>query len=314
MSHFEQTQDLLEKPNDTKNSTLVFIYLGYIFSGFFISQFVISLVLMPFLGEGLGQLSQLFINPKAYPEYKNVVLFMQAISTLVMMIVATILFERRFFRGQIFVKLNSPQELYAFGIMLAIIFSIPFITWIAEINQNLIFPEMLSGFEAWAKAKEEQLKILTEYITTFDSNAQFMFGLLAIAIFPAIGEELVFRGVFQTLFFKSFKNIHVAIWISAFLFSAIHLQFYGFVPRFLLGALFGYIYFWTGNILIPIAGHFANNGFSLFLLHMKNLGQLKMDVETTAEMPVSMLMGSFAIFSFLVYSIYRHAKLNKSIL
>ncbi|TAF81977.1 MAG: CPBP family intramembrane metalloprotease, partial [Sphingobacteriales bacterium] len=89
--------------------------------------------------------------------------------------------------------------------------------------------------------------------------------LLMIAILPAIGEELFFRGTIQNIFTALFKNPHVAVWLTAILFSAIHLQFYGFLPRMFLGALFGYLFIWGKSIWLPILGHFLNNGFAVIM-------------------------------------------------
>jgi hypothetical protein len=80
-----------------------------------------------------------------------------------------------------------------------------------------------------------------------------------IAIIPAIGEELLFRGVLQRIFTEWFKSAHWGIWISAFLFSAIHMQFFGFLPRMFLGLFFGYLLEATGSLWIPILAHFINN-------------------------------------------------------
>ncbi len=297
---------MIESKTDKHPLVLALIYIGFLISGIFIAQFLIFLALAPFLGTKIVELGIIFTNPNAYPEYKNVLLFVQGMNTLVGMIVATYFFERNFYRNKIHFSAQSPQELYIFGAILAVIFAMPAITWIAEINQNMVFPAFLKEFETWAMQKESELKILTEYITFFNSTPQFVFGFIVIAIIPAIGEELVFRGVFQSFFHYWSKNSHFAIWISAILFSAIHFQFYGFVPRMLLGALFGYLYFWTGNILVPIAGHLANNGFSLLLLHLKNQNLLKIDVETTAQMPTSMLIGSAIFFCAIIFFIYWH--------
>lgn len=83
--------------------------------------------------------------------------------------------------------------------------------------------------------------------------------VLIIAVIPAIGEELIFRGVFQRIFYDLFKSGHVAVWITAFVFSAIHFQFFGFVPRFILGLVFGYLFLWSGTLWLPVISHFVNN-------------------------------------------------------
>ena len=80
-----------------------------------------------------------------------------------------------------------------------------------------------------------------------------------IAILPAIGEEFLFRGVLQKLFCRLFKSDHLAIWLTAFIFSFFHFQFFGFVPRLILGLIFGYLFYWSGTLWLPVVAHFINN-------------------------------------------------------
>ena len=145
---------------------------------------------------------------------------------------------------------------------------------------------------------------MTKYFTEFETPGVFVLAFLIIAIVPGIGEELVFRGFLQKYFLKAYKNPHIAIWASAIMFSAIHLQFYGFVPRMLLGALFGYLYHWTGNLIIPIVAHVANNGFMLVLMYLYQLNYFEsdfLDVENAASVPLSTLIFSGIVSFGLIY-------------
>ncbi len=150
---------------------------------------------------------------------------------------------------------------------------------ISEWNTHVTFPELLRGFEEWARTKEDQLSELTKVATTFNSPVDLIFGLLVIAILPAVGEEFVFRGIIQNELWRGTKNIHTAIWLSAIIFSAIHVQFYGFIPRMLLGALFGYLYYWSGNLLIPIFAHFFNNAFGVIGIYLYRKGTIDINPE-----------------------------------
>ncbi len=82
---------------------------------------------------------------------------------------------------------------------------------------------------------------------------------MVIAVVAGLAEELIFRGCLQQIMQQIVKNKHIAVWVTAFIFSAIHFQFYGFLPRMLLGALLGYLFLWSGNIWVPIIVHTANN-------------------------------------------------------
>jgi membrane protease YdiL (CAAX protease family) len=152
---------------------------------------------------------------------------------------------------------------------------------IIEWNEHIHFPDFLSSFEKWARAKEDQLAELTKMLTQFQSFSEFALAFLVVAIFAGICEEFLFRGIIQTELLKGAKNIHAAIWISAFFFSAIHVQFFGFVPRMLLGALFGYLYYWSGNLWVPMFAHFVNNGFAVCMIYLYQ----KKIVDTNLESP-----------------------------
>ncbi len=135
-------------------------------------------------------------------------------------------------------------------------------------NSQFKFPSWLAGLEPWAKALHEAVQKPINLLTVVFSWKDLLMGLIIIAGLPAIGEELLFRGILQPLIARKTHDIHVAIWGSALVFSAIHLQIYSFLPRLLVGALFGYLYAWTQNLVYPIVAHFLNNSFGLFLLFM----------------------------------------------
>lgn len=162
-----------------------------------------------------------------------------------------------------------------------------FIDW----NAHVSFPEALKGFEEWAREREDLAESVTKFLTQFSGADELAVGFLVIAVLPAIGEELVFRGMLQPQLYRSCNNIHVAIWTSAILFSAFHLQFFGFVPRMLLGALFGYLYYWSGNLLMPMFAHFVNNGFSVLMLYLRQQGTVEMDVEAPEAAPWQAVAG-----------------------
>ncbi len=172
-----------------------------------------------------------------------------------------------------------------------------FIEW----NIDMKLPEALSGLEDQMLKLEESAKKLTEQLTQFDNIGQFILALTVIAIIPAIGEELLFRGILQNLLVNVSRNIHLSIWISAFLFSAIHFQFFGFIPRMLLGALFGYLYYWSGNLLYPMVAHFINNGFTLLMIYLYRSDITNFDIENTESVPITTVLIFGVITTALLY-------------
>ncbi len=138
----------------------------------------------------------------------------------------------------------------------------------AQINKSMKLPGFLEGLEQWMLSKELEMAEMTKQLLKMNSAGVLAFNLLMLAVIPAIGEELIFRGCLQKIFAKWTGNRHVAIWVTAIIFSAIHVQFYGFLPRMLLGALFGYLLVWGGTIWIPILAHFMNNAVAVITAYI----------------------------------------------
>lgn len=160
-------------------------------------------------------------------------------------------------------KIGTPINYLLIFVLMFI--SIPALSWIIEINTNMVLPDFLAGVEAWMRTSEAQAQQLTQAFLTFDGFGSLIYILILVAIVPAVGEELLFRGVLQKIFIQWTKNPHWGIWIAAFLFSALHMQFFGFIPRMLLGAVFGYVFHWSKSLWLPILGHFINNGSVVLL-------------------------------------------------
>ena len=156
-----------------------------------------------------------------------------------------------------------------------------FIEW----NGHLKLPEAMAPLEKWMRDSEDRAAVATRILTTFRSPGQLLVALLVIALLPAIGEELLFRGILQRRVVAMTGSVHTGIWVTAILFSAIHVQFYGFVPRMLLGALFGYLYLWSGNLWVAMLAHFVNNGFTVLMVYLYQQKHVSVDIESTDSVP-----------------------------
>jgi membrane protease YdiL (CAAX protease family) len=148
-------------------------------------------------------------------------------------------------------------------------------------NAQLVLPESMSGIEAWMKEMESQLMELTKFLTDFQNVPELLTGILVIGVFAGVGEEMFFRGLIQPKMQGYFKSAHWGIWITAIIFSAIHVQFYGFLPRVFLGALFGYMYHYSGSLLYPIIAHIFNNALTVVVVYLSNQGYFDFDLEST---------------------------------
>lgn len=164
---------------------------------------------------------------------------------------------------------------------------------IIEWNANLKLPDFLEEFEKYAQLQEEQYEKMTRFLTSTPDLWYFMISILVIAVLPGVGEELLFRGLIQNKLYAGIGNIHWAIWITGFIFGAIHGQFFGIVPRMFLGVLFGYLYYWSGNLIIPMTAHFINNAFTVTMLYLYRNEVIGYDMAEQTSTPISAVIISF---------------------
>ena len=166
-----------------------------------------------------------------------------------------------------FLSLRKSSGMVLVLVILNMWVAVPMINLIGELNDQITFPEALKSLEEALRAYEEKIGNLTKLLlTSSDSFGGLLLNLLIMAVIPAFGEEFLFRGVIQKSLEKHLANKLPAVWITAFLFSAVHFQFYGFIPRLLLGAYFGYLLIWSKSIWVPIVAHFINNA-TIVLFH-----------------------------------------------
>lgn len=177
-----------------------------------------------------------------------------------------------------------------------------------EWNANIKFPESLASFEKLMQDLQENATEIMMRFINVDTIGGLILNLFMIAGLAALGEELLFRSVIQTSLIRICKNAHIGIFIASAIFSLFHMEFYGLLPRLVLGLLMGYMYYYSRSIWIPMAMHFANNGTIVFLYYLNNIGAINIDVESFGETNVGILMLSIvamvALFWFTV-------KLNK---
>jgi len=245
---------------------------------------------------GLSEIQQAISDPFSFPELKTPIMVFQGLNALGTFIIAPALFFG-FYLKKPFSSLFQKTDYR--GLLLVLLLTASFMvinTIFIDLNSQMALPSFMSGLEQWATRLEKQMEELTRYLTEMDSAAYFILSIFVIALIPAVGEELVFRGLVQNVVLKGSKNIHVAIWVSAFIFGFIHFQFYGLIPRMMLGALFGYFYAYTGNLTFPILGHFINNGLSLFLVYFYQKGHIDYDVESADMAPWSSIVIFISIF------------------
>lgn len=281
---------------------IILITLVAVFVSFQVVGPMLGFVLaLPFYDGTMLEMTEGLSNPMGDTAMKIPLYIMQGTGTLVGLIIVPLILSRIFFFSGTALFNEGFQLQPALIILFLVVVFMGFNSLIVEWNQNFRFPEALAGLESKLKNMEGHLSKLTTFLTEFDSTAQVVLAVIVIAVLPAIGEELVFRGIIQREFYKGTQNIHVAIWVSAFIFSAIHMQFYGLVPRMFLGALFGYLFYWSGNLWMPILAHFVNNGFTVIAMYLHQQGKINVDIETTESAPLPAVLSSLGFSLVLLY-------------
>jgi membrane protease YdiL (CAAX protease family) len=247
------------------------------------------------------------LNDLSDPKSINLLKYFQIVNQIGTFILPVILFawlETRTIGSSLLLNTRVDIKILLLSIIL-VFTSIPFINTLVSWNEQMVLPEFLWRIENWMKDSEEQVKLLTEAFLNTSTLGGLIVNLIMIALLAAIGEEFLFRGVLLKLLFQGTKNIHAAVWISAFIFSAFHLQFYGFVPRMALGLIFGYVFIWSGSLWIPIILHFVFNGVSVVAAYLYQLEIIDVDVDTLGSTQNSLIiLVSLVISLGLLYLIF----------
>ena len=246
------------------------------------------------LGTVIG-FAYVFIT-KSNPQDLNALRFMQISSQLFTFVFPPIAYAFLVKEKPVNALGLKNSKILWFLIGTAMIFAImPLNSIIAEWNANLILPDSMSKIESLMKQMQESATAMIEKFVSVDTIGGLILNLFMIAGLAAIGEELLFRSIIQTSLIKICKNAHVGILIASAIFSFIHLEFYGFVPRLILGMLLGYMFYFSGSIWIPMLMHFLNNGTVVLIYFLNNKGITNIDVDTFGQTSIPVLIISIVV-------------------
>lgn len=255
----------------------------------FLAFLVLSLIVaVPLFGLN-SMLSIPSVNDLGNPESISILKYFQVVQSIGLFIVPPVILGFLFF-GDVkeYLYLNRTIVFSTFLlVIILVVFASPFINFLGEMNSRMQLPDWLSGVENWMKDSEDKADKLTEAFLNVNTIGGLLFNIFMIAFLPAIGEELLFRGVIQRIFTNMTKSHHWGIWISAILFSTLHMQFFGFIPRVFLGVLFGYFLVWSGTMWLPIIAHFINNGVAVVAWYLISKDLISHKVETIGTTPDS---------------------------
>lgn len=261
-------------------------------------------IAVPFFGNDLEALIQTTgaLDPVKIPFMK----YVQIVSQIGTFIVPVIVFARLVEGNPMnYLRLSAaPKPLSVFLTLSLFIISIPAISYLLQLNQALELPAYMADFEQRAKEMEKGAEEMTLAFLKTGTFQGFLVNLLMIAILPAIGEELLFRGALTRIFFEWSRNIHVAVLISSLVFTMMHMQFYGLLPRFVLGYMLGYLFVWSGNLWLPMIAHFLNNGIVVVAAYLNESGQISIDIRDFGNAgSLWIILGSFGVSLMLLWII-----------
>lgn len=212
---------------------------------------------------------------------ERVVQFISSVITFIVggVSVAYLIFENP--KEELMMSSWGGGKNYLYGII-ALLALLPIVGVLNEWNQGISFPDALAPLEQWMREAEDAAAELQERFLSGTSYLDLIINIVIMAITPAICEELLFRGVLQNQLEKWFKNAHIAVWVAAIIFSAIHFQFYGFLPRMVLGAALGYLLVYGKSLWLPIVAHCVNNSLAVITAWGANKLEIMKEVEAVA--------------------------------
>lgn len=179
-----------------------------------------------------------------------------------------------------FLSLNTIPGVWSFiGVIVTFALALPALNWIIDWNQHIHLPAIMDGLETNLRQWEESNGSVATKMLSGAGPGTILFAILVIGILTGFSEELFFRGALQEIFLKSKASVFVAVWGTAIIFSALHFQFFGFIPRMLLGAYFGYLLVWSRSLWLPVFAHAFNNSFAVVSFYLnerfKNVNTLE---------------------------------------
>ncbi|SHM35801.1 hypothetical protein SAMN04488057_101191 [Cyclobacterium lianum] len=247
----------------------------------------IAIGLIPVLfGISFDQLPGLLQTTLNHPNSRMAFLFIQGLGGGLAFLAGGWIFIRFVDKKTLKIKTHFTRTIPAqIGITVPLLLGFVLLnSLLVYLNMNVEFPDSMRGLETMFREKEDQLMQLTRFLTDFDSVGELLMGVLVIGVLAGIGEEYLFRGILQPKLHHYTGSAHLGVWITAFIFSAIHFQFYGFLPRLMLGALFGYLYLYSGSLVYPTLAHILNNTFTVFMVYLNKFDLVEFDMEDSSQL------------------------------
>ena len=237
--------------------------------------------------------------------YRLIVFSQHLFAFILPALLAMRLYKRH--EGDVFFNFSPKFNLNAALIGVFILMcSYPLVQFSSEVNKMIPLPDVLRNME-------DQTAKLVSLMLNNDSILVLSVNVFLIALIPAIGEELIFRGFLQTIIKKLIFHKHVTVWLTAIIFSAIHIQFEGFFPRMILGLVLGYLMMWSGNIIYPMIAHFTNNAVQVILQYTVRNDATRLEKMDNYNVPIWLVIGSVVVLALSTHLFQKYFIKNKAL-
>lgn len=291
------------------------LFLGVIFFlGALILCSSLSILICSYIfygdSRGLSQAAILLNDLKEQPFLLNLFVFISSTLPLLLSAILTTRFIKA--RTQDYLLLNLPLNIkwFLFSIFFVMV-CMPLMGFMLNLNDLIDFSRWHDLY-AWLQQKEVESNQIYESLIGNRSTNSFAVCLLFMAFLPALAEEVFFRGFLMNIFNGIFNNMHVSILTTAFIFSAMHLQFMKFIPMFFLAAVFGYAAYWTGSILTSIIAHFINNSLAVIQLFYFSDGDYSRSLEQSQSLSLPVNLAFIVVALALFIYIERNSSIKTS--
>lgn len=231
----------------------------------------------------------------------------QDVVMLVLPAVATAMIVTRNPAGLLAID-TRPSGRMLFWALAAMIVSMPAMSYIIELNASVTFPESLRGLEQALRQMEANAAGSIAFMMGPHTVGNLIMNVLIIGLFAGFAEELLFRGALQRLLQSTRMSPAAAVWLAAIVFSVVHFQFFGFVPRMLLGAFFGYLLLWSGSVWLAVAAHAFNNVMYVLLTYLTGSGDPQIVHESVAPWMFPLL--SAVLTAVCLVALYRSRRID----
>ena len=274
------------------------ILLGLIGTGVILGAVVSFLIWLGMTGRGIATMQADIFNPK----YFTAIMWMQAVSTLFMFFLPVYFFALICYRNPTkFIGFNTKVNFRQVLILLAIlVLTFPLSGTLAELTKMIPIPH---SWEIYFKAKEAERVIQEKALINITNFSEYLFSLIIIGLLPAIFEEVCFRGGLQNILTRWFKSPWLAIILTSIIFSAVHISYYGFLVRAVLGVFLGLIFYYSGSLWLSILFHFLYNGLQVTALYVTSTSITKnsKDIEDNFPLWAGVVALGLIIFAFIEF-------------